>query len=37
VVVDRRTETGNVAALPDATRQRLAGESASPTPAPTAR
>jgi predicted phosphodiesterase len=32
VVVDRRTETGDLAALPDATRDRLAGESPSPTP-----
>ncbi|MGI3779458.1 MAG: metallophosphoesterase family protein [Janthinobacterium lividum] len=32
VVIDRRTETGTVAALPEATRHRLAGESASPTP-----
>ena len=37
VVVDRRTETGNVAALPEATRQRLAGEDASPSPEPTPR
>jgi len=37
VVIDRRTETGDVAALPDETRRRLAGETASPTPVPTAR
>nr|WP_269778777.1 metallophosphoesterase [Microlunatus antarcticus] len=32
VVVDARTDTGNVAALPPETRNRLAGETASPTP-----
>ena len=37
VVVDRRTETGTVATLPPDTRRRLAGESASPTPAATVR
>jgi len=34
VVVDPRTETGDVTALPEATRRRLAGPSASPTPTP---
>ncbi len=39
VVVDRRTETGDVATLPEDTRRRLTGESASPTatPEPSAR
>jgi hypothetical protein len=32
VVVDARTDTGNVAALPPETRRRLAGETPSPTP-----
>ena len=35
VVVDRRTETGDIATLPAETRRRLAGEIASPTPEPT--
>ena len=37
VVVDRRTETGNVLTLPAETRRRLAGESPSPTPEPSVR
>ena len=37
VVIDRRTETGDLATLPDSTRRRLAGESPSPTPEATQR
>ncbi|HEY0238216.1 MAG TPA: metallophosphoesterase [Friedmanniella sp.] len=33
VVVDRRTETGSIASLPEETRRRLTGASPSPTPA----
>ncbi|SEQ94521.1 Calcineurin-like phosphoesterase [Microlunatus flavus] len=32
VVIDRRTDTGDLAALPDETRRRLSGASPSPTP-----